>query len=121
MTKGAANEPWVVKQILHDMDTIDLSQERIIIKHDQAPAKTELKVELARQRGAATASEESRVGDSNSNATIEVAVAEVENLVRTLRSSLESTAKSTQTTGPPDCQKVDAPRCVKHNYIQNSS
>ena len=77
MSKGASNEPWVVKQILHDIDTIGLSQERIIIKNDQEPAIKDLKAELARQRNAATASEESRVGDSNSNATIEVAVQEV--------------------------------------------
>ena len=94
MSKGASNEPWVVKQILHDIDTIGLSQERIIIKNDQEPAIKDLKAELARQRNAATASEESRVGDSNSNATIEVAVQEVENMVRTLRSSLETRVKS---------------------------
>ena len=94
MSKGAANEPWVVKLILHDLDTIGLSRERIIIKNDQEPAIKDLKAELARQRKAATASEESRVGDSNSNATIEVAVQEVENMVRTLRSSLESRVKS---------------------------
>ena len=34
MHKGAANEPWVVKQILHDIDTIVLSDERIIMKND---------------------------------------------------------------------------------------
>ena len=94
MSNGAANKPWVVKQILHDLDTIGLSQERIIIKNDQEPAITDLKAELARQRKAVTAPEESRVGDSNSNATIEVAVQEVENIVRALRSRLESGVKS---------------------------
>ena len=38
MSKGAANEPWVVKRILHDLDTIGRSQERIIIRNDQEPA-----------------------------------------------------------------------------------
>ena len=90
MHKGAANEPWVVKQILHDIDTIGLSKERIIMKNDQEPAIKDLRSEIARQRNAATAADESRVGDSNSNATIEVAVQEVENMTRTLRSSLQS-------------------------------
>ena len=85
MSKGAANKPWVVKQILHDLDTIGLSQERIIIQKDQEPAITGLTAELARQRKAARASEESRVGDSNSNATIEVAEQEVQNMVRRFR------------------------------------
>ena len=94
MHKGASNEPWVVKQILYDLDTIGLKDERIIVKNDQEPAIKDLKAELARQRGSATASEESRVGDSNSNATIEVSVQEVENMTRTLRSSLESRLKA---------------------------
>ena len=94
MHKGAANEPWVVKQILHDIDTIGLSKERIIMKNDQEPAIKDLRAEVARQRNAATAADESRVGDSNSNATIEVAVQEVENMTRTLRSSLESKIES---------------------------
>ena len=50
----------------------------------------DLKADIARRRPAATGTDESRVGDSNSNATAEVAVQEVENMTRTRRSSLEA-------------------------------
>ena len=57
MHKGAANEPWVVKPILHDIDAIGLSKERIIMKNDKEPAITYLRSEVAKQRNAATAAD----------------------------------------------------------------
>ena len=88
--KGYTMEPWIKDQLLHDFNTIGLSDERIAIKNDQEPALVDLMKEVARVRGGAgTALDESRVGDSNSNARAEVAVQEIKGMVRTLRSALE--------------------------------
>ena len=72
--KGATLEPWVAKQVLHDLETVGLHNERIIVKVDQENAIKELQRTIANARGGETALEEARVGNSKSNARIEVAV-----------------------------------------------
>ena len=89
--KGTVNEPGVSKQIVWDLDTCGLKEERIVVKSDQEPAITALGSEIGRVRGSkGTAMDESRVSDSNSNGTIEQAVQEVEGMSRTIRSALET-------------------------------
>ena len=88
--KGYTMEPWIRNQIIYDLNTIGMKDERISIKNDQEPSLVDLVKEVARVRdGAGTALDESRVGDSNSNARAEVAVQETKGMVRTLRSALE--------------------------------
>ena len=72
-----------------------MARERVIIKSDQEASIVELQTEIARKRGfedfgVGTGIENSKVGDSDSNGKIERAIRDVKNLVRTLRSSLES-------------------------------
>ena len=92
--KGATMEPWVVKQLLYDMETVGLNNERIVVKVDQEASIKELQKAIANARGGETALEEARVGDSNSNARIEVAVQEEDNMTRVLKSALEERIKS---------------------------
>ena len=89
--KGGVLEPWLPKQIIHDLATVGIGNERIGIKSDQESNITALANEIARLRGgsAGTALDESRVSDSNSNATAEVAVQEGKGMIRTIRSALE--------------------------------
>ena len=88
--KGHTMEPWIRDQLINDFNTVGLANERISIKSDQEPAMLDLVKEIARIRpGVGTALDESRVGDSNSNARAEVAVQEIKGMVRTLRSALE--------------------------------
>ena len=90
--KGGVLEPWVSKQIIHDLATVGIgNSERIGIKNDQESNIAALANEIARLRhnSAGTALDESRVSDSNSNATAEVAVQEAKGMVRTIRSALE--------------------------------
>ena len=90
-SKGAS-EQWVVEQVVQDLQTVGLSDERIVIKSDQEPSITELQRAIAAQRAGhgSTAVENSRVGDSNSNGRVERAIQDFKGLVRTLRSDLES-------------------------------
>ena len=94
--KGFTMEPWIRDQLIFDFDTIGLSKDqRIAMKNDQEPSLVDLVKEIARVRGGAgTALDESRVGDSNSNARVEVAVQEIKGMVRTLRSALEYNVSS---------------------------
>ena len=89
-SKGAG-EQWLIDQIVDDIQTIGLSEERIIVKSDQENSITELQRGIATARaGHGTAIENSRVGDSNSNGRVERAIQDFKGLVRTLRSDLES-------------------------------
>ena len=94
--KGFTMEPWIRDQLIFDFDTIGLSKDqRIAMKNDQEPSLVDLVKEIARVRGGAgTALDESRVGDSNSNARAEVAVQEIKGMVRTVRSALEHSVGS---------------------------
>lgn len=88
--KGAASLDWLAQQVVEDIQTVGLANERIITKTDQEASIVQLQQEVARQRReAGTALENSRVGDSDSNGRIERAMREVKGMVRTLRSSIE--------------------------------
>ncbi len=87
--KGSG-EQWMIDQIVEDIETVGLTEERIILKADQEAAITDLQHGVVKARAAhGTALEQSRVGDSNSNGKVERAVQDVKGLIRTLRSALE--------------------------------
>ena len=90
-SKGAS-EAWVVDQVAEDLDTVGLKRDRIVIKSDQEASAQELSRAVARSRETdyGSAIESSSVGESNSNASIERAIQDVEAQVRTLRSALEA-------------------------------
>ena len=89
-SKGAT-ETWMVEQIVEDLETIGLSNERIILKADQETSMTDIQQAVAKLRkGHGSAIEQSRVGDSNSNGRIERAIQDLKGLIRTLRSALEA-------------------------------
>ena len=88
-SKGGG-ETWVAEQIVEDLETVGISQERLIVKADQENSITDLQREIAKARGPlGTAIEQSKVGDSNTNGKIERAIQDFKGLVRTLRSALE--------------------------------
>ena len=89
--KGFTMAPWIRDQLIFDLNTVGLAQDqRMSMKHNEETSLVDLVKEIACVRGSAgTALDESRVGDSNSNARAEVAVQEVKSMVRTLRSALE--------------------------------
>ena len=94
-SKGVSDDPWIVDQLVDDLCTIGLAQERIVVKSDQEAPIVELQSQIARKRGyqdygVGTGIENSKVGDSNSNGKIERAIRDVGNIVRTLRLALES-------------------------------
>ena len=92
--KGAG-EQWVAEQIAEDLETIGITEERLILKADQEPSITELQRNVAKVRaGHGTAIEQSRVGDSNSNGRVERAIQDFKGLTRTMRSALEDKIKS---------------------------
>ena len=79
----------------YDMRTKGLAKERVLVKSDQEASIVELQTQIAKRReyadyGIGTGIENSKVGDSNSNGTIERAIRDVGNQVRTFRSALES-------------------------------
>ena len=88
-SKSVAEDPWVADQIVHDLNTIGMGQNRIIAKTDQEASVVELQSEIARRRAdIGTSLENNRVGDSNSNGKVERAIRDVGNMVRTLKSAL---------------------------------
>ena len=89
-TKGAS-ESWVVEQIVEDLYTVGLKNDRIVVKSDQEASAQELSraVAHARESDYGTAIEASAVGESDTNASIERAIQDVEAQIRTLRSALE--------------------------------
>ena len=88
--KGSS-EAWVVDQIAEDLETIGLRNDRIIIKSDQETSANDIAREVSKCRATTygTALENSAVGDSNSNGTVERAIQDVEGQCRTMRSALE--------------------------------
>ena len=93
-SKGAT-EDWLSEQIVKDLETIGLRDERLILKADQESSITDIQRAVARMRkGYGTAIEQSRVGDSNSNGRVERAIQDVKGLTRTLRSALEENIKA---------------------------
>ena len=89
-SKGAS-EAWVVDQILEDLDTIGLRNDRVVVKSDQEPSAQEVSRAIAHGRAAdyGTAIEASAVGASDTNASVKRAIQDVEGQIRTLRSALE--------------------------------
>ncbi len=88
-SKGAT-EAWVSEQIVEDLETVGLANERLITKADQESSITDVQRSIAKARkGYGTAIEQSRVGDSNSNGKVERAIQDFKGLVRTMRSALE--------------------------------
>ena len=88
--KGS-KEGWLVDQVLEDLETVGLKNERIVLKTDQEPAIVDLMKEIQKSRECeyGSAIDNSRVGDSDSNGTIESAISSVEGVARTLRIALE--------------------------------
>ena len=80
----------MVSQICEDLETVGMKSERIIVKSDQEPAVADVAREVAKIRSAehGTAIDNSSVGDSNSNGTIERTIQDVEGMCRTLRLAL---------------------------------
>ena len=88
-SKGAS-EAWVAEHIVEDMETVGVTEERLIVKADQEISITDVQKAVVKLRsGYGTAIDQSRVGDSNSNGKIERAIQDFKGLVRTLRSALE--------------------------------
>ena len=84
------SDSWLSEQIIDDLETVGLANERIVIKADQEVAITDLQRSVARLRkDYGSALEQSRVGDSNSNGRIERAIQDLKGLIRTLKASLE--------------------------------
>ena len=71
-SKGAS-ESWVIDQIVEDLDTIGLRNDRVVIKSDQEASAQEVSRAIARCRATdyGTSIEASSVGESNSNASVE--------------------------------------------------
>ena len=89
--KGATSVDWLAQQVVTDIETVGLANERIITKTDQEASIVQLQQEVARQRKeAGTALENSRVGDSDSNGKIERNIREVKGMIRTFRCAIES-------------------------------
>ena len=89
--KGS-REDWVIDQVLNDLETVGLRNERIVLKSDQENAITDVLKEVQKRRECdfGTALDASKVGDSDSNGTIEAAIKGVEGMARTLRFALEA-------------------------------
>ena len=88
-SKGAT-EMWIADQVAEDLQTVGITQERVIVKADQEPSITEIQNDLCRIRAEfGTAIEQSGVGDSNSNGKVERTIQDYKGLTRTMRSVLE--------------------------------
>ena len=89
-TKGSMEE-WMVQQVCDDLETVGLKNERLVLKSDQEPAIVDVMKEIqkARECEYGTSLDNSRVGDSDSNGTIENAVSSVQGVARTLKIALE--------------------------------
>ena len=87
--KSAAEDIWIADQIVDDLNTSGMGKNKIIVKTDQVASVVELQTEIARRRvDVGTISENSKVGDSNSNGIVERAIRDVGNMMRTLKSAL---------------------------------
>ena len=88
--KGST-EAWAVDQTFEDLNTVGLRNDRIIIKSDQEASANDIVREISKRRASeyGTGLENSAIGDSNSNGTVERAIQDMEGQARTLRSALE--------------------------------
>ena len=98
--KGAG-EDWLIGQLLEDLETVGLKNEKVVAKADQEPSMTDVVREIVKQRESdfGTAVEQSAVGESDTNATIEKAIQDVEGQIRTMRAALELKVKENDYTG----------------------
>ena len=89
--KGSAEE-WLAPLVVEDLETVGLKEEKLTVKSDQEPSVVDVLREVARQRQThhGTSLDHSGVGESDSNATIERAIQDVEGRCRTPRSALET-------------------------------
>ena len=71
-SKGAT-ERWMIDQVIEDLETVGLRNERLVLNSDQEPSIVDVmrEVQRARESDYGTAMDNSRVGDSDSNGTIE--------------------------------------------------
>ena len=94
--KGVVAEPLLPPRIAEDLSTVGMGSSRMVLKTDTEAAIIDVRKAIGRIRGsdAPTTFDDSRVGDSNSNAKIERTIREVKGLIRTLRSSLSSSIKA---------------------------
>ena len=92
--KGS-REDWLIEQVLEDLETVGLRNDRVVLKSDQENAMQDVMREVQKQRQAdfGTALDTSRVGDSDSNGTIEAAIQQFEGMARTIRFSMEEKLK----------------------------
>ena len=91
-----ATKAWMVYQLCEDLETVGLKNDRIIAKTDQEASASDVAKEVARQRVSlfGTAGDNSSVGESDTNGTIERAIQDVNGQCRTLRSALEDRIKT---------------------------
>ena len=84
-------EKWMVRQAIEDLETVGLKNERLVLKSDQESSIVDVMKEIQKSREckSGTAMDNSRVGDSDSNGTIESAIGSFEGVARTLRIALE--------------------------------
>lgn len=91
--KGLLRDPWIVQQMMEDLDTLGLNGHQLAVKCDQEAAVEDAQREIVRRRsadgGRKTAAENSRLGGSDSNGRMERAVGESAAMIRTLRASVE--------------------------------
>ena len=96
-SKSVTEDPWIAEQIVDDLNTIGMGNNRIIVKTDQEASIVEMQSEIARRRSdVGTSLENSKVGDSNSNGKVERAIRDVGSMVRTLKSALTENANMTE-------------------------
>lgn len=81
-SKGATEE-WLVQQVCEDIETLGLKNERIVLKSDQESSIVDVLKEIQKSRESEYGSslDNSRVGDSDSNGTIENAIGSVEGVI----------------------------------------
>ena len=101
-SKGPMEE-WMVQQACEDLETVGLKNERIVLKSDQEPAMVDVLKEIQKSRECdyGSALDNSRVGDSDSNGTIENAIGSFAGVARTLRIALEEKVNSKLSASDP--------------------
>ena len=108
-SKGSTEE-WVKDQILEDLETVGVSDERIIVKSDQEASMTDMQKAIATARGKlGTALENSKVGESDSNGKVERAIQDLKGLIRTIKSATEE-----KTGAPIHVNDPVVPWLVRH-------
>ena len=93
--KGTSQDHWLPGKIADDLATVGVGASRVVLKTDTEAAIVELRRAIGRSRGESpTGYDDSKVGDSNSNALVERTIREVKGVVRTIRASLQRHLKA---------------------------